>query len=188
VSSLWLVRPRSRRTAASSVCSLASLDTLRCVLSTLGLWHASHQPMQPSVLEDPRTVIAEYRQAALNAKQAGFDGVERAPPSPSRGKPLILAHAVHSCNGYLVSQFLDSTANQRTDEWGGSVANRCRFGLEVMQALVEVWGAGRVGIKLDPAGGYNDVGYADAVSAAPIRADSRPACRIRRPSRRSRTT
>jgi 2,4-dienoyl-CoA reductase-like NADH-dependent reductase (Old Yellow Enzyme family) len=66
--------------------------------------------------------------------------------------------SVHSANGYLVHQFLDSTSNKRTDEWGGSVENRCRFGLEILKVLIEVWGPARVGIKLTPCAGYNDVG------------------------------
>lgn len=55
-------------------------------------------------------------------------------------------------------QFLDSTSNVRTDAYGGSVENRCRFGLEVLKELVDVWGPGRVAVKLSPAGGYNDMG------------------------------
>lgn len=53
---------------------------------------------------------------------------------------------------------MDTSSNTRTDEWGGSVENRCRFGLETMKALIDVFGPGRVGIKLSPAGGYDDVG------------------------------
>ena len=65
---------------------------------------------------------------------------------------------MHGANGYLVHQFLDNTSNKRTDEWGGSVENRSRFGLEILKELVDVWGKGRVAIKLSPAGGYNDMG------------------------------
>ena len=57
-----------------------------------------------------------------------------------------------------MQQFLDFTANTRTDQWGGSVENRARFCLEVVKVLIEVWGADRVAVKLNPAGGYNDVG------------------------------
>jgi hypothetical protein len=64
---------------------------------------------------------------------------------------------VHGANGYLITQFLDSTANQRTDIWGGSPENRSRFGLEVLKVLTEVF-CPDVGVKLSPAGGYNDVG------------------------------
>ncbi|KAG6901761.1 hypothetical protein C0995_008236 [Termitomyces sp. Mi166 len=94
----------------------------------------------PTALEDPWTIVADYKQAAINAKEAGFDGVE-----------------LHGANGYLVNQFLDSSANKRTDQWGGSIENRARFGLEVLKVLVEVFG-GNVSLKVNPAGGYNDVG------------------------------
>jgi 2,4-dienoyl-CoA reductase-like NADH-dependent reductase (Old Yellow Enzyme family) len=65
---------------------------------------------------------------------------------------------VHGANGYLITQFLDSTANGRTDKWGGSIENRSRFGLEVLKALVDVFGR-NVALKLSPSGGYNDVGW-----------------------------
>lgn len=85
-----------------------------------------------------KSVVNDYRQAAINAKEAGFDGVE-----------------LHGAFGYLPNQFLVDGANQRTDEYGGSIENRSRFVLEVMQALVDVWGADRVGIKLSPTIPYN---------------------------------
>lgn len=85
-------------------------------------------------------VIAQYRVGAENAKRAGFDGVE-----------------VHGANGYLIDQFLRDGTNQRTDEWGGSVEKRARFALEVTKAVVEVWGADRVGIRLSPNGTFNDM-------------------------------
>ncbi|KAJ3546478.1 hypothetical protein NMY22_g2040 [Coprinellus aureogranulatus] len=94
----------------------------------------------PTAIDDPTVLIEQFQQAAVNAKEAGFDGVE-----------------LHGANGYLVHQFLDSTANKRTDKWGGSVENRSRFGLEVLKALISVFG-NNVAIKLSPAGGYNDVG------------------------------
>jgi len=95
----------------------------------------------PTPVEDPRVFLDEYRNAALNAKEAGFDGVE-----------------LHSANGYLIHEFIDNTSNKRTDEWGGSIENRCRLGLEALKVLIDVWGPGRVGIKLNPTGGYDDVG------------------------------
>jgi len=94
----------------------------------------------PTEIDDPTKLIALFKQAAINAKEAGFDGVE-----------------LHGANGYLVHQFLDSTSNMRTDKWGGSVENRARFGLETLKVMVEVFGAD-VAIKLSPAGGYNDMG------------------------------
>ncbi|KAJ7073590.1 flavoprotein NADH-dependent oxidoreductase [Mycena amicta] len=94
----------------------------------------------PTELPDPKTIVAQFKQAAINAKAAGFDGVE-----------------LHGANGYLIHQFLDSSSNQRTDAYGGSPANRARFALETLAALQEVYGAD-VAIKLSPTGGYNDMG------------------------------
>ncbi|KAF7359284.1 Artemisinic aldehyde Delta(11(13)) reductase [Mycena sanguinolenta] len=94
----------------------------------------------PTAIDDPTVIIDQFKQAAINAKEAGFDGVE-----------------LHGANGYIVHQFLDSTSNKRTDEWGGSVENRARFALETLKAMVEVWGPD-VSLKISPAGGYNDMG------------------------------
>ncbi|KAF7364077.1 Oxidored-FMN domain-containing protein [Mycena sanguinolenta] len=94
----------------------------------------------PTQIVDPTLIVAQYKQAAINAKEAGFDGVE-----------------LHGAGGYLVHQFLDSSSNQRTDKWGGSPENRARFALETLKALIEVWGPD-VGLKISPAFGYNDVG------------------------------
>jgi 2,4-dienoyl-CoA reductase-like NADH-dependent reductase (Old Yellow Enzyme family) len=63
-----------------------------------------------------------------------------------------------SANGNLSHQFIDNTSNQRTDQWGGSVENRCRFPLRVINEICSVYGNDRVGIKLSPGGGYNDMG------------------------------
>ena len=60
---------------------------------------------------------------------------------------LILSFEVHGANGYIIHQFLDNTSNKRTDQWGGSVENRARFGLEVLKAVIEVFGS-EVGVKL----------------------------------------
>ena len=65
---------------------------------------------------------------------------------------------VHGAGGYLIAQFLDNASNNRTDEWGGSVVNRSRFGLEVVKAVIKVFGE-NVSVKVSPAGGYNDMGY-----------------------------
>ncbi|RKP10175.1 NADH:flavin oxidoreductase/NADH oxidase [Thamnocephalis sphaerospora] len=83
--------------------------------------------------EDIRNVIAEYRRAAENAKRAGFDSVE-----------------IHGANGYLIDQFLRSSGNQRTDEYGGTPEKRTRFMQEVLAAVVDVWGRDRVGIRFSP--------------------------------------
>ncbi|WP_213864628.1 alkene reductase [Vibrio crassostreae] len=83
--------------------------------------------------EDIKEVVEQYRQAALNAIEAGFDGIE-----------------LHAANGYLINQFIDSEANNRTDEYGGSIENRLRFLGEVVEAMVEAIGADRVGVRLAP--------------------------------------
>ncbi len=85
-------------------------------------------------------IVDQYRQAAKNAQQAGFDGVE-----------------IHAANGYLLDQFLRDGSNQRTDNYGGSIENRCRLLLEVSSAVTKVWGAERVGIRLSPSGTFNDM-------------------------------
>ncbi|MEW6092315.1 MAG: alkene reductase, partial [Pseudomonadota bacterium] len=91
-------------------------------------------------------IIEAYREGARNALAAGFDGVE-----------------LHGANGYLIEQFLHSKTNQRTDAYGGSVENRTRLLMEVMTALVEIWGADRVGVRLSPFGVVNDAGEADPI-------------------------
>ncbi|HYQ39865.1 MAG TPA: alkene reductase [Pseudomonas sp.] len=89
-------------------------------------------------------IVAAYRQGAENAKAAGFDGVE-----------------VHGANGYLLDQFLQDSTNQRTDQYGGSLENRARLLLEVTDACIEVWGAGRVGVHLAPRADSHDMGDSD---------------------------
>lgn len=85
-------------------------------------------------------IIIEYRQAALNAKKAGFDGVE-----------------IHAANGYLLEQFLLDGTNKRHDQYGGSTENRARLLLEVTDAVIDVWGADRVGIHLSPRANAHDM-------------------------------
>jgi N-ethylmaleimide reductase len=90
--------------------------------------------------EEIKQVVNEYRQGAANAMRAGFDGVE-----------------IHGANGYLIDQFLRDGANKRTDEYGGSIENRARFALEVVDAVIAEVGAGRVGIRLSPVTPANDL-------------------------------
>jgi len=92
-------------------------------------------------LDEIPGVIAAYRQAARNAIDAGFDGVE-----------------VHGANGYLLDQFLRDSINDRTDAYGGSIENRSRLLLEVMRAVVGEIGAGRTGLRLSPVTPSNDAG------------------------------
>ncbi len=100
-------------------------------------------PRPLETTEIPR-VVDDYRAAATRAKEAGFDGVE-----------------VHAANGYLIDQFLQSKTNHRTDAYGGSVINRCRFLRDVVEAVTTVWPAHRVGVRLSPNGSFNDMGSPD---------------------------
>lgn len=89
-------------------------------------------------------VIEDYRRGARNARAAGFDGVE-----------------IHGANGYLLDQFLQDRANERRDDYGGSITNRARLMLEVADAVISVWGAGRVGMHLAPRGDAHSMGDSD---------------------------
>lgn len=97
-------------------------------------------------LDEIPDVVEQYRHAARCAKQAGFDGVE-----------------IHAANGYLLHQFLSDNANLRTDGYGGSIENRARLTLEVAQAVTEVWGGEKVGIRLAPVTPSNDIACKDPV-------------------------
>ena len=111
-----------------------------------------HTPIGKQPYETPRSletdeiplVVEDYRRAAQRAKDAGFDGVE-----------------IHAANGYLIDQFLESKTNQRTDRYGGSLENRYRFLKEVTEAILTVWPANQVGVRLSPNGNYNDMGSLD---------------------------
>ena len=95
--------------------------------------------------EIPR-VVAQFADGARRAKEARFDGVE-----------------IHAANGYLIDQFLRDGTNQRTDRYGGSLVNRVRFLREVAEAVVGVWGEGRVGVRLSPTSRFNDMRDSDPV-------------------------
>lgn len=95
-------------------------------------------------LEEIPGVVEAYRKGAENARAAGFDGVE-----------------IHAANGYLIDQFLQDSTNRRDDQYGGSIENRCRFLLEVTDAVVSVWGADRVGVHIAPRGDAHDMGDSD---------------------------
>ena len=108
----------------------------------------AHTPLGTKLFEPARAlardeiarVIDDYGHAAQNAKKAGFDGVQ-----------------AHGANGYLIDQFLRDGSNLRTDDYGGSPANRVRFMREVLERLISVWGAGRVSIRLSPNGATQGV-------------------------------
>jgi N-ethylmaleimide reductase len=91
-------------------------------------------------LNEIPTIIAGFKTAASNAKKAGFDGVE-----------------VHGANGYLLDQFMRDSANKRTDSYGGSIENRSKLLLEVTKAVIEVFGADQVGVRLSPLNSFNSM-------------------------------
>jgi len=102
--------------------------------------------VEPHALETDEIpgIIEQYRSAAKNAKAAGFDGIE-----------------IHSANGYLLDQFLRDGCNHRTDSYGGSLENRSRLLIEVIQAVLETWDAGQVGVRISPENSFNDIRDSD---------------------------
>jgi N-ethylmaleimide reductase len=84
--------------------------------------------------------VRDYAQAAIRAREAGFDGVE-----------------IHAANGYLIDQFIRDSSNHRTDRYGGSVSNRLRLLRDVTEAVVKVWSPSRTGVRLSPTNPYNDM-------------------------------
>jgi N-ethylmaleimide reductase len=113
-----------------------------------------HTPIGKMPYEVPRAletdeiplIVKDYRVAAKRAKEAGFDGVE-----------------IHAANGYLIDEFLESKTNKRTDKYGGGVENRFRFLREIVEAIISVWPAARVGVRLSPNGIFNDMGSPDYI-------------------------
>ncbi|KAE8710923.1 12-oxophytodienoate reductase 1 [Hibiscus syriacus] len=106
---------------------------------------AEYSPPRPLQTDEIPQIVNDFRIAAMNAMEAGFDGVE-----------------IHGAHGFLIEQFLKDQVNDRTDQYGGSLENRCRFALEIVEAIVNEVGADKVGIRLSP--------YADYMEAA----DSNP--------------
>ena len=97
--------------------------------------------------EEVRDIVQEHAQAARNAREAGFDGVE-----------------LHGTSGYLPMQFLSSGTNQRTDEYGGGAANRARFAFECLREMAAAIGTGRVGLRMNPGNTYNDTSDEDSAA------------------------
>ncbi|MET3521831.1 N-ethylmaleimide reductase [Mesorhizobium abyssinicae] len=95
-------------------------------------------------IKEIAAIVADYRSAAANAHDAGFDGVE-----------------LHGANGYLLDQFLEDSTNLRQDRYGGAIENRTRLLLEAIDAVSEVWGADRVGVRLSPFGTVGDIADSD---------------------------
>ncbi len=112
-----------------------------------------HSAPRALAVEEIREIVADYAQAARNALDAGFDGVE-----------------LHGANGYLINQFIDSQANARNDQYGGSLENRLRFLREVAEAVTAVVGRERIGVRLAPLttlqGAVDDTPQATYLAAA----------------------
>jgi len=106
---------------------------------SIGLTGTTAAP-RPLTVEEIKKYVSYYTTAALDAMKAGFDGVE-----------------VHAANGYLIDQFIQSVSNNRTDEYGGSVENRARFALEVVDAVTKAVGADKTGIRFSPWSEYQDM-------------------------------
>jgi N-ethylmaleimide reductase len=107
------------------------------LVSIPGGW-AQSTPHRALTIPEINAIVEDYRRSAERAMDAGFEGVE-----------------LHAANGYLVDQFLQDGSNKRTDEYGGSMENRSRFLFQILAALISVWGAERVGIRLGPNGTWN---------------------------------
>jgi N-ethylmaleimide reductase len=95
-------------------------------------------------IEEMPYLVQQYVRGARNAQRAGFEGVE-----------------IHGANGYLLDQFINSRTNRREDRYGGAVGNRARLLLEVVEAVSDIWGPDRVGVRLSPLGTFNDIGDDD---------------------------
>src|SRR5271155_1531108 len=116
------------------------------VISTPGGWQKPSPHRALDISEIPG-IVEDYRKAAERAKAAGFDGVE-----------------LHAANGYLPDEFLQDGSNKRTDAYGGSIQNRSRFLLEVVGAMVSVWGGDRVGVRIGPGGTWNEMSDSDPIA------------------------
>jgi N-ethylmaleimide reductase len=101
-------------------------------------------PHRALAIQEIPALVDSFRMAAVRAKAAGFDGVE-----------------IHNANGYLLDTFLQDGTNKRTDVYGGSVENRARLSLEVVDAFVSVWGEGRVGLRVSPSGQWGSISDSD---------------------------
>jgi len=101
-------------------------------------------PHRALEIDEIPVLVESFRKAAERAKAAGFDGIE-----------------MHNANGYLADTFLQDGTNKRTDRYGGSIENRARFSLELVEALISVWGPGRVGVRISPSGQWGAISDSD---------------------------
>ncbi|MGS2765104.1 alkene reductase [Sinomicrobium sp. M5D2P9] len=139
--------------AGHSIDRNGKLPLAPSALPIKGMQHFTSQGMkeyetpQEITIAEIKQTVKDYGQAAKNAIEAGFDGVE-----------------LHAANGYLPNQFLAESANQRTDQYGGSIPDKARFVLEVMEELINAVGGDKVGIKISAYHPYGDIFYDDPVA------------------------
>ncbi|SFN46169.1 N-ethylmaleimide reductase [Izhakiella capsodis] len=130
------VQPGEQRPVSASAINAETRTTLRDAQG-----HAIREETStPRALEtiEVKNIVNDFYQAVTNAREADFDMVE-----------------LHSAHGYLIHQFLSPSSNQRKDEYGGSIENRTRFALEVVDAAIAAWDASRIGIRISPLGPFN---------------------------------
>jgi N-ethylmaleimide reductase len=114
---------------------------------TIDFQRVPHETPRALELNEIAQIVADYRKAAENAKQAGFDGIE-----------------IHAANGYLLQQFLEDKTNHRTDRYGSAIENRARLLFEVVNAVSEVWPIDRIGVRLSPFSHVGDVDDSDPLA------------------------
>uniref|UniRef100_A0A7S2X6W7 NADH:flavin oxidoreductase/NADH oxidase N-terminal domain-containing protein n=1 Tax=Lotharella oceanica TaxID=641309 RepID=A0A7S2X6W7_9EUKA len=112
---------------------------------------ADYEKPRAMTLEEIKQTVQDYKACAARAKAVGFDGVE-----------------IHSANGYLIDQFMQACSNKRTDKYGGSMENRVRLLVEVIEAIAEVYPANRIGFRLSPNGAYGGMGSEDNAELFPF--------------------
>ncbi|HTI71712.1 MAG TPA: alkene reductase [Candidatus Limnocylindria bacterium] len=135
---LWHVGRTSHRDVTGGVAPVGpSVVPYEALAYTKNGW-VTVSPHRELEIEEIPAIVESYRQGAMRARAAGFDGVE-----------------IHGANGYLLDQFLQDGSNRRRDAYGGPLENRARLMLEVTDAAISVWGAGRVGLRLGPSSKFN---------------------------------
>jgi N-ethylmaleimide reductase len=137
---LWHVGRQSHVSMTGGVPPLApSVVPIEDLVFTEQGW-IKVSPSRALEIPEIKAIVEQFRQGAIRAKAAGFDGVE-----------------IHGANGYLIDQFLQDGANRRTDIYGGSLENRTRLLLEIIEAVASVWGGDRVGVRLGPSGTFGSM-------------------------------
>jgi N-ethylmaleimide reductase len=137
---LWHVGRQSHTSMTGGVAPLApSAIPVEDLVFTRDGWIKA-SPARALEIDEIKEIVEQFRQGAVRAKAAGFDGVE-----------------IHGANGYLIDQFLQDGSNKRTDSYGGPIENRTRLLLEITDAVASVWGADRVGVRLGPSGTFGSM-------------------------------